>query len=133
RAELPECEPVTNQVSCSGYGGRARPAVDQGDLAEVVARAECGDVNAFARDRGLPGVDDEEGGAPGALHNHGLALLEGSFLEQAGDLLGLPPVHPGEELDALKGGNGVARRRPGRRCPAARLLPGGDGAALEEV
>ena len=79
----------------------------------------------------FPRFDDKEGGAPGALHNDDLALLEGSFLEQAGDLLGLPPVHPGEELDALKGGNGVARRA-GRRCPAARL-PSGDGAALKEV
>ena len=30
------------------------------------ATAEGGDVDAFARDRGLPGVDEEEGGAPGA-------------------------------------------------------------------
>ena len=47
-------------------------------------------------------------------------------------MLDLPPVHIGEELDAPEGGHGVARRRAGRWCLAARL-PGGDGAALEEV
>ena len=59
-------------------------------------------------------------------------FAEAAFLEQAGDLLGLPPVHAGEELDALEGGYGVAPRRAGRRLLAARLA-GRDGAALEEV
>ncbi len=37
-----------------------------------------------------------------------------------------------KSLHALQSGHGVARRRAGRRCVAARL-PGGDGATLEEV
>src|SRR6266852_4455521 len=65
RAELPERESIANQVGCSGYGGRAGTAVDQRDLAEVVAGAESGEFDAFARDLGLPRVDNEEGGAPG--------------------------------------------------------------------
>src|SRR5439155_25896533 len=60
------------------------------------------------------------------------ALREGGLLEQAGDLLGLPPVHIGEELDAPEGGHGVARGWAGRWCLAASLA-GGDRAALEEV
>src|SRR5258706_1506543 len=40
RAELPEREPVANQVGRSGHGSGAGAAVDQGDLAEVVARAD---------------------------------------------------------------------------------------------
>jgi len=68
-----------------------------------------------------------------SLHDDGLALREGALLEQAGDLLGLPPVHIGEELDAPEGGYGVARRRAGRAAPRCGALAGGDGAALEEV
>src|SRR5205085_1602248 len=83
--------------------------INQSDLAEVVARTEVGQVDAFARDRGFPGFDDEEGGGAGALHDDGLTLGEGAQLEQAGDLLGLPAVHISEELDALQGGNGGAR------------------------
>ena len=60
---------------------------------------------AFARDRGLSGGDNEKGGPSGALHDHGFALRETTFLEQAADLFRLPTVHTGEELDALKGGN----------------------------
>ena len=70
-------------------------------------------MDAFARDRGLPGVDEKEGGASGALQDDCLAFREGAFLEEAGDLLGLPPVHIGEELDAPEGGHGVARGGPG--------------------
>src|SRR5689334_23110112 len=33
RAELPEGEAVTNEIGCSGNGGGARAAVDQGDFA----------------------------------------------------------------------------------------------------
>jgi hypothetical protein len=40
REELPEREPVVNQIGCSGYCGQSGPAVDQRDLAEVVARTE---------------------------------------------------------------------------------------------
>src|SRR5216684_490049 len=130
RAELPEREPMADQVGSRGYGGRAGTAVDQGDLAEVVARAEGGEFDAFARDHGLPGIDDEEGGAPGAFHDDGLALRETAFLEQATDLFGLPAVHAGEELDPLEGGNGIARGT-GRR-PAVRLARR-DRAALQEV
>jgi len=68
----------------------------------------------------------------GALPDDGLTLREATLLEQAGDLLGLPPVHVGEKLDALQGGHGVARSGAGRRSLAA-CLPGGDGAALEQV
>src|SRR6185369_1559826 len=132
RAELPEREPVANQVGHSGHRGRARATVDQGNLAKVVARAEGGEMDAFAGDRCFPGVDEEEGGASGSFHDDRFALLEGTYLEQAGDLLGLPSVHIGEELDALEGGHRVARGRAGRWCLAARL-PGGDRAALKEV
>src|SRR5439155_8896027 len=51
RAELPEGEPVANQIRRSGDRGRAGAAVDQGELAEVIARAEGGDLDAFARHR----------------------------------------------------------------------------------
>ena len=132
RAELPERQPVAGQVGGRAHRGGAGATVDQGDLAEVVARAEGGKVEALARDRSLPGVDEEEGGASRALHDDGLALGKAAFLEQPGDLLGLSAVHIGEEPGALKGGNGVARRRAGR-WGIADLLPGGNGAALKEV
>src|SRR3954452_762901 len=132
RAKLPKGEPVAHQVARRGHRGGAGAAVDQGELAEAVAGAEGGEVDAFARDRGFAGVDDEEGGAPGALHDHGLALGERALLQQAGDLLGLPAVHVGEELDPAQGGHGVAPGRDGRRRVAA-TLAGGDGAALEEL
>src|SRR5207249_3316770 len=45
---------------------------------------------------------------------------------------GLPPVKIGEELDALKGGQGIAWGRAGR-WRLATGLPSGDGAALQEV
>src|SRR5262245_30200686 len=132
RAELPEREPVANQVRRSGYRSRAGATVDQGDFAEVVARAEGGGLDSFARDCGFPGVDEEEGGAARAFHDDGLALFEGPHLEQPGDLLSLPPVHIGEELDALEGSYGVARGWAGRSSRLAARLPSGDGAALEE-
>jgi hypothetical protein len=40
RAEFPESEPVADQVGGGGYRGRTGPAIDQGDLAEVLAWAE---------------------------------------------------------------------------------------------
>jgi hypothetical protein len=48
RAELPECEPIANQVGCSGDCRRARTAVNQGNLAEIIAGAESGQLDAFA-------------------------------------------------------------------------------------
>src|SRR5215208_5869112 len=112
--KLPEREPETNEIGGSSHCGRPGAAVDQGDFAEIVARAKRGKVNTFARDLGLPGIDEKEGGTPRTLHNDGLALFEGTLLEQAGDLLGLPPVHIGEELDAPECGHGVTAGRAGR-------------------
>src|SRR4051794_28326292 len=37
RAELPEGEPVAHQVGRRGHRGRAGSAIDQGELAEMVA------------------------------------------------------------------------------------------------
>ncbi|MEH2565190.1 hypothetical protein V1289_004817 [Bradyrhizobium sp. AZCC 2289] len=71
------------------YCGRTGPAVDQGDLAEVLTRAEGSEVDAFARNLSLSRGDDEEGGAARPLHDDGLALCKAPFLEQTGDLLGL--------------------------------------------
>src|SRR5688572_25630891 len=65
-AELPESKPIANQLRCRGDSGRTRPAVDQRDLAEIIAGTEGRNVDAFARHPGLPGIDDEEGGAPGS-------------------------------------------------------------------
>ena len=48
RAEFPEREPVAHQIGRSGDGRRTRPAVDQGDLTEILARAEGGEVDTFA-------------------------------------------------------------------------------------
>ena len=132
RSKLPEREPVTNQVCRGRHRSRARPAIDQGDFAEVVARTKGGELDAFARDRGVARVDEEEGGAARSLHDDCLALPELAFLEEAGDLLSLPTVHVGEELDPLEGGYRVAPRRSGRRLLAARL-PGRNGAALQEI
>src|SRR4029077_1831678 len=73
---------------------------------------------------------DEEGSAARAFHNDSFALGKSPFLE-TGDLLRLPPIHAGEELDALEGGDGIARRWAGR-CPALRLARR-DRATLEQV
>src|SRR5579862_4596915 len=82
RAKLPERQPVTHQIGRGSHRRHAGTAVDQGDLAEVVSRAEGGDGGAFARDRRLAGVDEEEGGTPGALDDNRLALREAALLEQ---------------------------------------------------
>src|SRR5215471_16578427 len=87
RAKLPEREPVADQVSCGGDRGRARAAVDQRDLSEDVAWNEGGEMDTFARDLGLSGLDEEERCASGPLVDDGLALREAALLEQAGDLL----------------------------------------------
>src|SRR6185295_147319 len=64
RTELPEGEPIAYEIGRSGHRGRSRPAVDQGDFAEVITRTESSEVDAFARDRGLSGIDKKEGSAP---------------------------------------------------------------------
>ena len=121
RTEFPEREPVANQVGFGGYRGRTRAAVDQGDLAEMLARAERREVDAFARNFCLSGGYDEEGGAPRAFHDDSFALRKSPFLEQTGDLLGLPPIHAGEELDALEGGDRITRRWAGGGAPLCAL------------
>src|SRR4051794_25509217 len=73
RTEFPEREPVANQVGCGSYGCRTGPTVDQGDLAKMLARAEHGEVDAFAGNRCLSRGYDEEGGAARAFHDDGLA------------------------------------------------------------
>src|SRR5436190_1434187 len=97
----------------------------------MLARAERREVDAFARNFCLSRGYDEESGAARAFHNDSFVLRKSAFLEQTSDLLGLPPVHAGEELDALEGGNGITWRWAGPR-PALRLARR-DRAALEEV
>src|SRR5262249_61668226 len=70
--------------------------------------------------------------APRTLHDGRLALREAAFLEQASNLFRLPPIHAGEEFDALKRGCRIAPRRPGWWCLGVRLA-GCYGATLEEV
>src|SRR5262245_50119631 len=132
RTELPKGEPVADQVGRSGNRGGAGAAVDQRDLTEVIARAEGGEFDALARDPGLPGVDEEEGGTTGTLHDHSLALREAAFLEEAGNLLRLPAIHAGHGLDPLDGSHGIAPGRD-RRWHFAVRLAGRYGATLEEV
>jgi hypothetical protein len=119
-----KCAGPSNTISFQSWPPSWFAAVDQGDLAEVLARAE-------GRNLCLSRGDDEECGAARAFHDDCLALRKAPFLEQTGDLLGLPPIHAGEELDVLEGGDGVARRRAGR-CPGMRVARR-DRAALEEV
>ena len=89
RTEFPEGQRVTNEVGRSRYRGRSGAAIYQGYLAEVLAAAERSEVDAFTRNAGFSGFDDEEGGAARALHDDGLALRKPTLLEQACDLLGL--------------------------------------------
>src|SRR5438477_12128060 len=96
----------------------------------MLAGAERRQVDAFARNFCLSRGYDEEGGAPRAFHDDSFALGKSPFLEQPGDLLGLPAIHAGEERDALEGGDGIAWRAWGR--PALRLA-GRDRAALEKI
>src|SRR4029079_1647956 len=60
RTEFPESKSVADEVGCGGDGCRTGAAVDQGDLAEMLARAEGSEVDALARDVCLAGSDDEE-------------------------------------------------------------------------
>src|SRR5262249_24906069 len=101
REELPEGEPVAKQVRGSNHRGRARAAVNEGDLTEMIARPQFAYLSAFAGDGRFPGFDKEEGRGSGTLHDDGLALGEGAYLEQAGNLLSLSSVHISEELHAL--------------------------------
>src|SRR5262245_28924334 len=121
RTELPKGKPVADQVRRSGDRRRTGPAVDQSDLTEIVARAKGSELDALARNRGLSGVNEEESGAPRTLHDDRLALREAAFLEQASNLFRLPPIHAGEEFDALKRGCRIAPRRPGWWCLGVRL------------
>src|SRR3954467_6434575 len=95
----------------------------------MLAGAERRQVDAFARNFCLSRGYDEESGAPRAFHDDSFALSKSPFLEQTGDLLGLPAIHTGEELDALEGSDGIAWRARGR--PALRT--GRDRAALEKI
>src|SRR3954452_16012160 len=97
----------------------------------MLAGAERREVDAFARNFCLSRGYDEEGSAPRAFHDDSFALRKSPLLEQTGNLLGLPPIHAGEELDALEGGDGITRRWAGRR-PGLRIARC-DRAALEEV
>ena len=48
RAELPESESVANKVGRGDDRGRTRSAVDQSNLAEIVARTERGNLDTSA-------------------------------------------------------------------------------------
>src|SRR5215204_3485454 len=132
RAEFPEGESVADQVGDRRHRGRARASIDQGYFPEVIARTERGELHTFARNPCLSGIDQEEGGAAGSLHDHSFVLCEAALLEQPSDLLGLPAIHIGKKFNTPQRCLGVAPRRHGRWCLAARPA-GRDGAALQEV
>src|SRR4051794_12367277 len=79
RAKFPKRQRVTNQVARSRHGSRARAAVDQRNLAEIVARAERGDLHTFARDDSFAGVDEKKGCASRALDDDRFALGEAAL------------------------------------------------------
>ena len=123
---------IADEIGCRGHRGRARSAIDQRDLAEIIAGTERGELDALARDLGFARIDEEEGGGARAFHDDGFALGEAALFQELGDLLGLPAIHVGEEIDALERGHRIMPRRYGRRRLAL-AFAGGDRAALQEI
>src|SRR5208282_5410301 len=94
---------VAGELAGGGDRRRPRTLVDQGYLAEVVARPECPDLLSAHRHRGLPGVDQEERGAPRTLPYDRLSRSEPAFFEPAGDLDDLGLVELSEQRYAPEG------------------------------
>ena len=65
--ELALAEDEEVHFGLGGHAGRAGPAVEQGQLAEVLARSERGHLAVVALHRGLTGDDEEELPPDGAL------------------------------------------------------------------
>src|SRR5579859_249916 len=128
RAELPEREPVADEVFRRGDRRDARSLVDQRDLAEVVARPQRRPQLPTDCDADLARLDDVEGGPARAFLDHRLTLGEAALLEQAGDLRHLVAVEIGEEPHAL---HDLHRSARGRRL-LGRARPR-DRPALEEI
>src|SRR6266508_710376 len=130
RLELPGGEPVAEDVRRSGNARRARPFVDQRDLAEVVAGPERGPDLSTHADRRVALDDDEETRGAGSLSGHRGALREPALLHLPGEQLDVIVGQVREDRDVAKsflGGRGHAReiirekvragkRRTPRRC-----------------
>src|SRR3954466_3478801 len=82
RTELPEREPVTDEIGRGGDRRGAHAFVDESDLAEMVARTEARPCRAADRDRRVARLDQEERGSVCAFLDHGLAGGEVALLEE---------------------------------------------------
>src|SRR5215212_9548974 len=100
RPELPGGQALAAQVGGGDDGRGARAAVDQGDLAEVLAGTQRADDLAIDADGGIAVLDHEEADPTLPLRGDRVALTEAAFLHASRDLLQLLRLHPLEEGDA---------------------------------
>src|SRR4029453_11903430 len=101
RPEVPEREAVALEVGRGLDRGAALAAVDDGDVAEVVAWPEAGDLVAVDDHEGLTALHHVEPGAALALADDRFAFGEGVLLERAGQPLELARLQPRKERYAL--------------------------------
>jgi hypothetical protein len=105
-AELPRREPVAEQVGRRDDRGRPDPVVDEGDLAEVVARPERRTVLVPDRDLGVALDDDEEPGSGRAFGRDLRALGKAALVQLPSEVLQVALVEIGEERDVPQGLDG---------------------------
>src|SRR4051794_40494377 len=98
--ELPGGETLAAEVGRRDDRRRARSAVDQGDLAEVVAGAKRPDDLAVDADRGVAVLDHEEADPRLALGGDRVALAEAALLHAGDELLQLLRLHSLKERNA---------------------------------
>ena len=116
RAEVPVGEAEADEVGRRGDRRGAGALVDQGDLAEVVARAQGRALDAADGHGRLAGLDQEERRAARALADDRLALREPALLEQPRDLLDVAPARGRRRAARARA---PRRARRPSRCPPA--------------
>ena len=99
RLEVPDGEGQGADGRLGGDGRRARAAIDEGDVAERIARTQLAHAPSAARDHGRAGRDQEEAAAVVALLHHDLALSIVDVAHELKDLAGLFLGQASEELD----------------------------------
>src|SRR5262245_43977920 len=100
--ELPRGHAAAVEVGARDDGRRARAAVDQGDLAEMLARPEGANDLAADADGGVALLDDEEPDPALSLAGDLVALVEAALGHPLAELLQLLGLDPREERDPLQ-------------------------------
>src|SRR4051794_26738798 len=136
RPELPRGHAAAAQVGGRRDGRRARPLVDQRDLAEVVAGAEGADDLTAEAHGGVAVLDQEEPDAAATLGGDRLTLVEAALPHHLGEPAELLVADAREKRNALEMIDEVSHRarsyppiraRLRQRVPLSHPAPGAGG------